>query len=154
MNRYLTVFWVLTFLVAADKPGSKDTINKEKKKLEGTWTVISLERDGQKLDIENLGKVVLTFKREQLVLDSENNLFEKGELTYELDPSPKPKAIDLIKSDGKAKKVNRAIYSIDGDELKLCIQDPAQKAGRAKRPDSFETKEKPVILLYFPQLSH
>ncbi|MCI0455474.1 MAG: TIGR03067 domain-containing protein [Gemmataceae bacterium] len=65
-----------------------------------------------------------------------------------LDPSQKPKWIDLTFKKGEKSYPLKAIYDLSGDELRLCI--PLAQPGVAfenKRPDGFETKDKPLALL-------
>ena len=59
---------------------------------------------------------------------------QSKELTYKLDPSQKPKHIDLVTP---KEEVNRGIYLLDGDTLKLCATD---KPGE-DRPTEFKSKE-------------
>jgi uncharacterized protein (TIGR03067 family) len=54
-------------------------------------------------------------------------------MEFKLDPTKKPKAIDVVLQD---KKTGQGIYSLEGDTLKIChgeSDDP--------RPSEFESKE-------------
>ena len=65
--------------------------------------------------------------------------------TYTLDPTTK--AVNWTDTFGAdAGKTFPAIYSLEGDELKLCIPvvEPGKK-DEAKRPDNFDTKGKPAM---------
>ena len=57
--------------------------------------------------------------------------------TFKLDASKKPKQIDITPTDGDEKdKVIHGIYSLEKDELKICIA-----RGDKERPTEFESKE-------------
>jgi len=57
--------------------------------------------------------------------------------TYKLDPTRKPKEIDLIWAEFANKgKIQLAIYELDGDTLKIC-ESPIGK----ERPKKFESKK-------------
>jgi uncharacterized protein (TIGR03067 family) len=66
---------------------------------------------------------------------------EDQNASYKLDPTKKPKEIDLTPLDGPANekgKTGRAIYSLDGDVLKICM--PGSLA-TGERPTELATKE-------------
>jgi uncharacterized protein (TIGR03067 family) len=111
----------------------------ELKQLEGAWDVIALEVDG---------KVQPKEKAPKEILISGNKLNGLGpEMTITLDPTKKPKWIDLaFKKKDKLYPI-RAIYEIKGDELKLCMPlAPRGKVFENKRPENFNSKESPVAL--------
>jgi uncharacterized protein (TIGR03067 family) len=97
------------------------------KKFEGTWSVVSVEKDGKKAPEGEISDV-------QCVFSGENLSFKKGDKTKEgtikIDPSKKPAHIDIT-HDGKTAM---GIYSFTKDELKLCISE-------TERPTEFTTKE-------------
>jgi uncharacterized protein (TIGR03067 family) len=68
-----------------------------------------------------------------------DQLFLKG--TFTLDPSQKPKTIDMKVTEGRREedkgKVVRGIYELNQDTLKWCTADP----GSEERPKEFATKE-------------
>jgi uncharacterized protein (TIGR03067 family) len=143
-TRFLLVAAVGLLLLGADAPKDKEAAKDEAKKLEGTWKVVSGEAGGMKVEDEKLLKEIV-FQGDKLTLKQ-----DKGgqEGTFRVDPSQKPKALDFIVTrDGKDLTIP-LIYSLDGDELKVVI--PLVEPGKlkdVKRPDSFETKDKPLILL-------
>jgi uncharacterized protein (TIGR03067 family) len=109
--------------------------NKDKAadKLQGTWTVVSVVIDGKENPKAKDDKV--TFDGAKLIVKHKDDAHEA---TYKLDPAQKPKAIDITPTDGPNKdKVMKGIYSIDGDDLKVCwTEDPDND-----RPKEFESKE-------------
>jgi uncharacterized protein (TIGR03067 family) len=67
------------------------------------------------------------------------------ESKYKLDPSAKPKAIDIVHSiQGGGEETVRAIYKLDGDKLTICGK---FHGGGGERPTEFESKEGSGIML-------
>jgi uncharacterized protein (TIGR03067 family) len=129
-------------LLAAD---AKDDAAKEMKKLEGTWKVVAAEASGTKVPDDKLKDAVVIIKGDKLTLGDKGDKGAK-DLVFKIDPSKKPKQIDL--TDPKDKdKTALGIYSLEGDELKLCIPlSPPGKKDEKTRPDSFETKDKKALI--------
>ena len=126
---------VLTFLavalVAADDP-PKDA-KKEVEKLEGEWTIVSLENRGEKVPEETVKDMKLKVKGEEWVVTRDGTTV--ADIAFKLDPSKDPKAIDLtFKVDGKETAL-KGIYKLDGDTLTLCRTDSPDAA----RPTAFKT---------------
>jgi len=131
-------FVLIALAISSRAPAQGDRAQ-ELKQLEGTWDVIALEVDG---------KVQPKEKAPKEILISGNKLTGLGpEMTITLDPTRKPKWIDLaFKKKDKLYPI-RAIYEIKGDELKLCMPlAPRGKVFENKRPENFDTKESPVAL--------
>jgi uncharacterized protein (TIGR03067 family) len=67
---------------------------------------------------------------------------KKEKIPYKLDPSKKPKAIDLANTGIESKETTLAIYELDGDTLKICWseKDPEHRATKfASDEDSGQT---------------
>lgn len=119
-------------LIAAD---AKEDAKKELEKLKGTWVVTSAERDGKQTDRLNGDK--MTIAGEGFVVTSKDGK-ELVKATIKLDPSKKPKTIDLTLTEGSDKdKVVLGIYALDGDKMKICLNEP----GNTTRPTEFASKE-------------
>jgi len=109
-------------LVAADD--QKNDAEKELKKLQGTWYMAALEVEGQQVVEEKLQSATLTIKGDKYTVTVKDTSYET---VITLDPSKKPKTIDMVFTDGPNKdKIHRGIYALDGDTFKLC---------RAREPD-------------------
>lgn len=118
--------------------GEKIDAKKELELLQGTWKV-ALEVDG---------KVQPAEKSPKEIIIAGNKLTGIGpDMTMRLDPTKKPKWVDLtFKKMNKAYPI-RAIYEIDGNHLKICIPLAAKgKVFENKRPESFATAGKSVAL--------
>jgi uncharacterized protein (TIGR03067 family) len=126
----------LVFVAADDK---KDDGKKDKEKLAGTWTVVSMTLGGKENDKAKDG--TMTFEGDTLTIKFDD---KEHKATVKIDPEKKPKQIDVTPTDGPEKdKVLKGIYSLDKEELKLCV---AHESG-AERPTEFESKENSQILL-------
>jgi uncharacterized protein (TIGR03067 family) len=101
-------------------------------KLKGTWVH---EGDGKKHELKfTKGKFEITFS------SSDKKGHVKG--TIKIDPSQKPKHMDLtitdvdgVPDDFKG-KTSHAIYDIDGDTLKWCANKPGDDGRAAAFPDN------------------
>jgi uncharacterized protein (TIGR03067 family) len=130
--------------LAAD--GAKDdALALERTKLDGTWVVESIVRDpkergpGEGQGIRCViagGKVVLTFPGQDK---------PAGSLLIRIDPTRRPKALDIREDEppsGKSVDATRkappvlAIYEVDGDTLRVCWA-PLEKR---ERPKEFAAK--------------
>jgi uncharacterized protein (TIGR03067 family) len=109
-------------LVAAD--GKENDAKKELEQLQGIWYMAALEVEGQQVAEEKLQATTLTIKGDKYTVTVKDKSYET---VITLDPTKKPKAIDMVFSDGPNKdKIHRGIYELDGDTFKLC---------RAREPD-------------------
>jgi uncharacterized protein (TIGR03067 family) len=93
------------------------------KKLQGTWALVSVEPVAKKLSQEDLDRIKFIFKDTSLTItglipkDSDPKKY-KGVESFKIDPSKKPKEIDLKLTDGD---VRLGLYELDGDNLKICF---------------------------------
>ena len=118
---------VLVILIGGGSAQEKKEADDNAKKIQGTWSVISIEPIDRKIvtddDIKNF-KIVI--EGSKLTAD-----FENGTITFKLDPSKKPKQIDLKRA---GRDVVLGIYELDGDNLKLCTA-----TSKGDRPTTFAT---------------
>jgi uncharacterized protein (TIGR03067 family) len=117
----------------------KGDVDKELKRLEGTWTIVAAEIKGQKAPEDDLKgqQVQMVFKGNKYAQPIMGEIVEEG--TFQIDPSKKPATMDMTIQSGKDKgKTQLCIYEIKGDTLKVSMADPGSK----ERPTSFTTTEK------------
>jgi uncharacterized protein (TIGR03067 family) len=103
-----------------------------KTELEGTWELVSLERDGTEVKPQKDTRA--SFTGEKFTIQVGDKVIAEG--TFKADAKQKPKATDATYSEGPDKgKSFKGIYQIDGDTLKFC------RAGSPdqKRPTEFKT---------------
>jgi uncharacterized protein (TIGR03067 family) len=116
----------LTVVVSAARAEEK----KDAKKLDGTWTVTSIEHGGEKVPADDVKDSTVTFAGDNVTYhDGKSGKDKKG--TVKIDTSKKPWTIDITPSEGQAMK---GIYTLDGDTLKIALSEDA-------RPTAF-TSEK------------
>jgi RNA polymerase sigma-70 factor (ECF subfamily) len=126
-------------LQAAPRLAVQDKTDKEK--LQGTWHAVSGEVGGKDVSEEFAKKLSIVFAGDKITLaglvrgEKENGV----EGTFKLDPTAKPKAIDIHitnKEDGVG------IYELDGDTLKLCMVEAT-----LERPTEFAGKDRQVLIV-------
>jgi uncharacterized protein (TIGR03067 family) len=131
MKRYALLVLAAGLLVAA---APKDDAKNDQKNFQGTWVMASGEDDGKKVSAD-------TLKTGQLMIDGDKHTVKVGDTTYKgthkLDPTAKPKTIDITDTEGPFKdKTVLGIYELDGDEFKICYAAPGKD-----RPKDFSAKE-------------
>jgi uncharacterized protein (TIGR03067 family) len=136
-NVLFTVFFcgclVMTCAPALAAAADDDAVKSEMSRLEGTWTMVSGERGGMKMD----NMMVKSGKR--VVKDGETTV-TFGEMLwmkakFSVNPTKSPKTIDYTLLSGEDKgKQQLGIYELDGDTLKICYASPG-----ADRPTLFTT---------------
>lgn len=141
MKLCIVMVLALGSLAAGD---ARDDAKDELKKLEGIWVRIYVEADGKKLDDVNKkpeDAIRLTIRGDKFTTRQGG-----GEVvsTFKLDPTKKPKHIDLSETvEGKDKpKPLPGIYELTDDVLKLCFLFPFEEKGDklGMRPTEFSAK--------------
>ncbi len=124
---------VVGLRLAAD--ASDDAVKKDIKLFEGTWTVTSMEIEGMKAPEETYKNSKLVCKGEEFSFTDPSGTVYKGK--FKIDPSKKPKTIDITFTDGPNKdEVMLGIYELDETTYKLCA-----KAMTKDRPTEFSAKQ-------------
>ena len=135
--RWFTLVSML--LLAADllsaAQGPDKAVQEDLKKLEGTWTYLSVDLAGKKLPDDIISTGSLTIKGNTYKTELFGQVTDEG--TFTIDPSKKPKTMDYMVTDGPNKgKTQLGIYELDGDTAKFCFAVPG-----AERPTDFTSKE-------------
>jgi uncharacterized protein (TIGR03067 family) len=121
---------------AAGGDAKEVAVTKDLEAFKGSWRLISHEVDGKKFSEEEIKDEIVTHdglgkfscRRGDKVL---------GAGTVKLDPTTKPKTIDVTFTEGEHRgKTGLAIYEIDGDTLRVCCARP----GNGGRPADFSAK--------------
>ena len=116
-----------------------DAVKEEKSRLQGVWVCTKVSFNGRTLDATDEKLVprpmTVTFDRDKLLFaQGQTKIPATAWVKYTIDPSKKPKAIDIGSSKG--------IYAIEGDRLKLkYFKEKDQDDKRNVRPADFGTKE-------------
>jgi uncharacterized protein (TIGR03067 family) len=132
MRQRIVFVVAVSFLIAAGAP-QDEAAKQDMKQFEGTWRTVSVEREGKPAPPEAIGQG-------RLVLDGNKFTFtfagETTRGTYQVDPTKKPKALDILPMDGPDKgKTVLGIYELEGAMHKTCLAAPGQP-----RPTSFTSK--------------
>src|SRR5262245_43908071 len=121
-------------LVAAD--GGDEDVKKELKKFEGTWVLVSGERDGKKIADDDVKKSKIVMKDVETTLFTPHQSNETIKSTRKLDPSKKPAQVDFVRRVGPGAGVTmKGIYEfIAVDTYRVCFAPPGKD-----RPTEFKT---------------
>jgi uncharacterized protein (TIGR03067 family) len=136
MKRSLLCCLIVFVAALSNADDAKDAaIKKDRQQTAGKWKVVAVEIDGQKMSDEDARKyTVVNGTDGSWSLQEDGKEMDKG--TSTIDPSKKPKAIDLTPTTGESKdKVHLAIYELGEKTRKLCIAGPDKS-----RPTDFSAK--------------
>jgi uncharacterized protein (TIGR03067 family) len=123
----------LCLLVAADEP--QEAAKKELAKMQGEWSMVSGERDGQEFGKDIVDGAKRMVKGDQVTITVNEQVFLKARIT--IDPTKKPRTIDYTPTEGDNKgQTMKGIYELTGDTAKFCTAQPG-----AERPTDFTAKE-------------
>ncbi len=142
MKRAAVVIALLAGVLAADAPRDGGKKEKERDKLQGKWVAVALDQEGKKVPAENLkdARLTLVIKGDRFTFTSPRRT-QTG--TFRIDPSKKPRTIDLMvtSESGKEKKSTvLGIYEWVGPKLRIA-------ADRGKRPSEFKSrKDGPLVM--------
>jgi uncharacterized protein (TIGR03067 family) len=120
---------------AEDGNANEKAVAKDLRAFKGTWRLSSKEVDGKKFGKEEIKDVIGTsdgsgkfsVRRGDKVV---------GEGTIKLDPTKRPKTIDVTYTEGERKgKTALGIYDIESDTFRVCVARPGDE-----RPAEFSAK--------------
>jgi uncharacterized protein (TIGR03067 family) len=128
----LTLSVLAAATLAGGAAGAEDVAN-DRDRLQGEWQIVAITDAGEPVPREKLKGLKFVFEGDTLTMASAEKGAELEKFGFTLDPSSKPKGIDLTEK-GTAIP---AIYELEGDTLRLCL--PARTA--TERPAAFESKK-------------
>jgi uncharacterized protein (TIGR03067 family) len=131
----LSIIFACGFLALGADLSREDAVKKDMALLQGEWSLVEGERDGQSLPerLVKSGRRVAKGDSTVVTIGGTNYMTA----TFTIDPTQSPKTIDYLLTEGRNKgKTQLGIYEIDGDTLKYCVA-----AVGLDRPTAFETKE-------------
>ena len=111
-----------------------DEAKTDQEAVQGKWRIVSFIFNGQPMAED-------TYKDLRLEIKGDKYLITEGgataSRTFKLDPTKKPKAMDVTYDDGPNKgKTNHAIYALEGDILTICRHQHPEM----ERPKDFTAK--------------
>ncbi len=123
-------------------------LNEDEKKLQGTWSIVEAKLNGEKQPLPKQGQQMI-IKDRRFKTEMGGKVIDEG--TFTIDPSAKPKAIDISHSGAEFQgKKGLGIYELKNNELWLAIA----TAGDDKRPTDFSCeKGKDQALMVFKKSS-
>lgn len=131
MRQLLPALILLAITVGAtpaDPPKAPD--------LRGTWVVEEAEYSGNKTAV----KYVFEFQNGKMTRKTSAASKVTTTFDYYVNPTTKPMEIEWVPNTTvKVKKVQKGIFELNGDQLKICIQGTAVKAAGKTRPTQFKT---------------
>jgi uncharacterized protein (TIGR03067 family) len=128
---------IISLFGTARAQSPAERLKREEAKLAGTWRVTGVHVNGRILPSTQVPDLKLMFKDGQFTARLGKEKPQEG--AYKLDPSKKPKTIDLERTSGPDKgKKQVGIYELAGYTLRIC----ACEAGN-DRPTDFDTNDKP-----------
>jgi uncharacterized protein (TIGR03067 family) len=111
---------------------------KDEEKMQGTWTVVSAEKDGARAPEEAIQGMKVVIQGKELTIQHKGR---NEKLTFKLDASKKPKVIDMTHPRDKGENVP-GIYELDGNNLKMCW-----RKGGGERPTKFAAEAKSGLMM-------
>jgi uncharacterized protein (TIGR03067 family) len=128
--------------VVADE--ASDAVDREVKKLEGTWTTTALTYNGKDVLAEGKSSFNFVFKGTEATVEG-NDAIKKdyAKIRVKLDVTTKPKIMDITVAGGIQKDaVIEGIYELKDDELKICA-----KVFGNERPAEFASPDNSSVVL-------
>ena len=125
--------------LAADASADKkaDAVKKELKKFTGKWSIVSMIRNGNEIDAEQLGQLRVIYT-EDGKFSVKADTFEYASGAIKLDPTTKPKSLEMtFKPNDGDEQTFFGIYEIDDKEYRVCHN----KNGDKELPKEFASKE-------------
>lgn len=123
------------FLLSAALRAGDDAAKADLKLLQGTWKVVEAFDKGERVPDEGIKNMEIVFEGSKILVRERGKVQDR--MTVHIDAGKKPKTMDLTHTEGPDKdKTDHAIYLLEGDSLKICVN---EKSGEA-RPTEFVSK--------------
>ena len=130
----LALFLASCVNVFAADPTKEDAAKADAAKSQGTWQVTKfIDHSEQAAPADEIKDMTFEFKGDSLAISKDKDHAGR-EMKFTLDPSTKPKGIDL----DAGGKVSAGIYKLDGDQLTICVIGGSRTGLVPKRPSEFK----------------
>jgi uncharacterized protein (TIGR03067 family) len=139
MNQH--AIWVVAacgLVIAAGGPAAA-AAKDDRERLQGTWKVVAGESRGKPAPEDAIKDLRWVIKGDKITGRGEDG--KSFELTFQLDATKKPRAIDF--NNAARKETVLGIYTLEGKQWKLCVGAPGEK-----RPTGFATRENLKVALF------
>lgn len=142
----LSTFALLGLAFAAPIPKDKDKPKKDEDAIQGTWQLDTIDLGGVAPPAgQDLKTIRFTFKEGKLSVSRMGGP-DKKEGEYKIDPTTKPKNLDLTESGGR---LSPGIYELNGDTLKICIAEGQNPV----RPTEFKSNGPQNAVVVFKRVT-
>jgi uncharacterized protein (TIGR03067 family) len=129
----LSISMILASLASLARSHDDEKAKKARAEMNGTWTPISAELDGEKLPKDALNSIKLVLKDEKYTATVDEQV-DEGTVTLDLESDPTGMEIKGTKGPNEGKTIP-AIFELKDDVLKVCYNLDGKK-----RPTEFKTK--------------
>jgi uncharacterized protein (TIGR03067 family) len=123
----LTIAWL-----AAANVNAQDDAAKEQQRVQGTWTIVSVELDGKNLDGFEGAKAVVKGDRVSVMFKQGFKFFR----TFKVYTDTNPRCVDFLNADVKG-DTSEGIYELKDNRLKILVN---IGDGAKERPTDFADK--------------
>jgi uncharacterized protein (TIGR03067 family) len=137
--RTITVLLAIAWLASANA-SAQDDAAKEQKRVQGSWTFVSVEMDGKKVDTFEGARAVVEGDRVSVTF-KQGFKFLKA---FKIYTDTNPRCVDFLNADGKG-DASEGIYELKDKRLKVLVN---VSAGGKERPTDFIDKGKKGHILY------
>jgi uncharacterized protein (TIGR03067 family) len=129
--------------------GRAEDAKDDLKVLAGKWKLVAGERGGEAIPEGDVPAGTVTFDKDGRVTASVADYESEG--TIKLDPTKKPKTMDITHTKGPDKdKQQFGIYKLEKDKLTICVAHPGKPV--EDRPTGFTTKDSDHVLFVFERV--
>jgi uncharacterized protein (TIGR03067 family) len=113
----------------------------DRKKLQGTWKVVAGNEGGKTLTPARVKGTKMVVAGDKMTVHEQETT---REMTFKLDPTKEPRAIDMTITEGKGKgEKSLGIYALEGDTLKIAFALPGKS-----RPANFTPQQGSSEMLF------
>jgi uncharacterized protein (TIGR03067 family) len=135
----------VAFLLVSTGLGAGDDKKSDTDKLQGEWTVVSMELRGRVMGEEQRKDSQLIVNGNEWLLRSkkDNKMYLKFSFTVDQAKSPKEVDFKIINPKGKEENL-KGIYKLDGDTLTLC----KRNIDNEDRPKEFKAGDSTLLAVF------
>jgi uncharacterized protein (TIGR03067 family) len=145
--KWISGILAIGLLVSVARPAD-DENKADLKKLEGSWDVQFMDVAGKKVEGGKGGPEKLVVKDGKLTLYADGKeVATFKDIKLDVDAKKQPKTVEMVR---EGKETLPGIYEVSDEELKIAMPlvPKERKPGELlPRPESFETKDKPIMVI-------